>query len=161
MSAYRVKDIGLHKVFALSEIIKEKSGIAIKTVRRAYAGEPLTGSVVSCVDNMEARKAIWQAVRNNPLIDAFIDTRMSELMSSVFALRPHDPEDIAYYEDNLYPSTEAMTQMCGEHGIAFVTDVVAARACRQLTLAWSAGSMVRHQYEGYGRKPYLDVIAQE
>lgn len=157
MSAYRFNDNGLKKCAALAQIIEEKSGVGIKQQPRAYEGERLRHSIVASVDTMEARSCIWKAVRNNPLIDIFIDTRVSQLMSSVFAIRPCDPEDIAYYEHFLYPSAEAKRQTCGVHGIAYATDTVAARACHQLTSFWSTGSIVRHQYEGFGAIPYLSL----
>jgi hypothetical protein len=144
MSAYRAGDIGVRKVDALGELIAEQSGLRIEKIARMYAGEPLRGAVVASVDSMEARKAIWEAVKLDPAVDVLVDTRTAAELVSVFAVRPCDPEDIDFYERFLYPSSEAVRPMCGLHGIIFQSAIAASAACSGLTSWWTKGRTVRH-----------------
>lgn len=135
-------DLGRYKVEALKSHIFRQSGLEIKAIERMYAGEPLTGTVVACVDNMEARSLIWKEVRDNPNMDIFVDTRMAQLFISVFAVAPC--KDIAYYEHFLYPTEEAIRNTCGNHGIVFVTAKTAGIVCDNLTNWWENGKKKLH-----------------
>ncbi|MEK9152215.1 MAG: hypothetical protein AAB692_02520, partial [Patescibacteria group bacterium] len=114
-------------------------------IQGKYAGQPLKGTVIVCVDTMEARKMIWDQVRDNALVDAFIDTRISVEFLSIFALKPCDLTDKAYYECFMYPSSEANGQHCGVHSIVFVAVDAANWAVKQLTVHWSGGRMRPHK----------------
>ncbi|OGH69132.1 MAG: hypothetical protein A2754_02520 [Candidatus Magasanikbacteria bacterium RIFCSPHIGHO2_01_FULL_47_8] len=144
MSAYRQNDLGSFKVEALRAIVSEQSGLVIDTVPKMYTGEPLKGTVVACVDTMEARKSIWQQVKRNPNVDILVDTRVAEEFVSVFAIAPCDEEDTAYYEHFLYPSNKALRPTCGHHGIIHVGAVAAAAVCANLTNWWQNGKKKRH-----------------
>ncbi len=136
MSVYRVGDLGRYKVDALTQIVRDKTGIEIRAIRCAWRGEPLRDSVVCCVDSMDVRLEIWKRVRNNPLIDFFIDTRIAQEFVAVYTINPTDPEQVAFYESRLYPSNEAKTPTCGEHGITYVSSVAASAAVARLTNCW-------------------------
>ncbi len=145
MSVYRQADLARSKVDALREIVREQTGAEIKAIPRMYAGEPLHGgSVVCCVDNMEARKEIWRAAKMNPGIDLLVDTRIAEELVSVFAVRPYHPDDIAYYEHFLYPSSKANRITCGRHGIIYVSALAASVAVAALTRFWKIGKTRLH-----------------
>lgn len=133
MSAYGVSDLGMFKVIALKELAREQSEAEIDAVSRMYAGEPLRDSVISCVDTMEARMAAWREVKNNPLVDIYIDTRTASELISIFAVNPCDAEEIAYYEHFLYPSEQALMLTCGDHGIIHASGMAACAACANLT----------------------------
>ncbi len=144
VSAYRLKDLGVVKVRALADIVAEQAGVTITPVPRMYAGEPLRGAVVACVDRMEARKKIWETAKAS-LVDILIDTRIASEYVSVFAVNPSDPDDIAYYEYFLrYGYDEAVKPMCGYHGIYHVAAVAAAAVNANLTNWWSNGRKERH-----------------
>jgi len=144
MSAYRVGDLGRLKVAALEAIVLEQSDLRIAAVPRMFQRERLAGSVVACVDSMEARRLIWDQVKMNPNVDILVDTRTAAELISVFAVNPCDPEDIAYYEHFLYPSSQASRLMCGLHGIIYASAVAASAVCANLTNKWSQGRMRRH-----------------
>lgn len=137
MSAFRLADLGKTKVDALAALVEETTGVRITTVGRRYAGEPLVGSVVACVDSMESRMAIWDRVRDNPNVDVLIDTRINAEKAEVYAVDPCNPESAAAYGKILYPSNQALRAMCGLHGIVYVTALTASAACACLTNAWS------------------------
>jgi len=144
MSAFGVRDLGLYKVQALERLLLEQSDLQIDAVPRMFGSEPLKGSVVACVDTMEARQAIWDQAKMNPNVDVLVDTRLAGEFVSVFSLDPCDPEDIAYYEHFLYPSSEALMPTCGLHGIIYVSAQAAIAVCANLTAKWSGGRMRRH-----------------
>lgn len=145
MSVYRLtRDIMRPKTAALAEIIEEATGVRITGHQRMYTGEPLRGTVVSCVDSMEARMLIWDRVRDNPLVELFVDTRLAAEFISVFAIRPCHPEDVDYYGHYLYPSDQANTPQCGQHGTIYVSSDAANRACAALTGWWQSETIQRH-----------------
>lgn len=159
MSCYRVKDIGRPKVEALEEVIEEQSGIRIRTVKERFGSEhaPLTGSVVACVDSLEARRDIWENVKFRPDVDILIDTRVVSELVWVFAVHPCDPEDIEYYEHHVsYTSKEAAPPMCGSHGIIYVASTAARAACANLTDWWQFGRKKLHHKELVGRLQAID-----
>lgn len=144
MSAYGNSDLGMYKVLALKDLVLRQSGVEIKALPRMYAGEPLRDSVIACVDSMEARLAVWQAVKNNPMVDIFIDTRTAGELISIFAVSPCNPDDIAYYEHFLYPTGEAAMLTCGNHGIVYISSMAAGIACANLTNWWQCGRKKLH-----------------
>ncbi len=134
---FGIGDLGRLKVEAVAKRIKAQTDIEIRTVPRMYAGEPLKGSVVACVDTMKARQLIWEVVRNNPTIDIFVDTRIHERYIVVYSVRPCRPEDMMEYEAHLYPDSTTPQRTCGAHGIVNVTTVAASLATHALTRMWS------------------------
>ena len=136
MSVYRIGDLGRWKVEALADLVREKSGITIKPIRRMWNGEALRGSVVCCVHWMDTRADIWKQVRHNPLVDILIDTRIAKEFVAVYAINPTDPEHVVLYESRLYPSSEAVRPTCGEHGIVYVSGLAACAAVARLTSVW-------------------------
>lgn len=144
MSAYRIADLGKPKVGALADLILEQSGVRIEAIPRMYEGDNLVGTVVSCVDSMEARALIWDRVRDNPNVDVFVDTRIAAEFVAVYAVDPCDPASCEAYGNLLYPSSEAVRPTCGLHGIVYVTAQAALAACACLTGAWSGSKKDRH-----------------
>jgi len=143
-SAYQIADLGMTKVEALRTLLEKESGLALKPIPRMYEGERLTSSVIASVDTMEARQCIWNEVKGNPLVDIYIDTRLSAELISVFAISPCNSEDIAYYEHFLYPTSETLRPLCGEHTIVYVSSAAAVFACANLTSWWQFGRKKLH-----------------
>lgn len=137
MSAYRLRDLCRPKVMALRDIVFDASGVEIKVRQEMYAGQKLKGSVVSCVDSMEARMAIWNAVKGKATADVFVDTRIGAELVEVYRVNPCNPLEAEDYEAVLYPSSKAVAPQCGHHGIIYVTATAAAAACSRLTATWS------------------------
>lgn len=146
MSEYRQGvDLMRLKVEALADIVKTATGISLTAIPKMYDGSPLkTSAVCASVDDMEARKNIWELVKQNPFVEIFVDTRVAAEYIEVFALRPCDPGDIAYYEHFLYPSAKALLNTCGWHGAIHVSGTAANAACAALTEWWQARIPKRH-----------------
>lgn len=142
-SAYRrQKDLGKVKVHALREIVAEQAGIEIRVHDRHYAGEPLSGAVLCCVDDMDQRAIIWKAVRESrALVPRFLDTRLERQLACVYCVRPDmddaDPDsDVAQYLSVLYPTSAALRPTCGNGTPMTVTTFAANAAVNQLARAW-------------------------
>lgn len=175
MSGYRPSDIARGKADALIEILAGDFGIAlprgseepyrdwigrlvealrteygfeIVAHRRRYAGEPLEGVVVMCVDSMESRHAVWAAVRDNPAVDLLVDTRTAAELLWVFAVCPLDPDDKEYYDHHVsYGSKEAEEHFCGQHGLMPVSLRAAGAVGSALTSWWMKGTKKLHHKE--------------
>jgi hypothetical protein len=147
-SRFARTDFGRFKADAVAARILEETGTEIDVRRRYYDGtERLRGSVIASVDTMVARNMIWKAVRKNPFVDVFIDTRVAQKFFSVYCIRPCVPADIEFYEKYLYPDAETHGQQCGLHSIITTSATVAAEAVERLSNFWEDGS-VRLQTDG-------------
>ncbi len=155
-SLYGQGDVGYFKVERLRRIIERDTGVRITVMQQKYAGEPLRGSVIACVDTMEARKCIWAAVRKKLFVDILVDTRTAKRFVQVFATRPCKPEDILHYEAFLsYTTTEAARQMCGEHSIIFVASRAASIAVETLSDFWQSGRTEFMRLEQLGSDVFI------
>jgi hypothetical protein len=138
-SLYGRSDFGRYKVEALAAIILRDTGVIIKMERRKYEGAMIKGSVICCVDTMEARQMIWRTVKKNPFVDILLDTRVAEEFFQIFAIRPCSTDNITYYEHFLeYGGNEAARQTCGLHSIIYVSSMVAAEAVSSLAKFWKS-----------------------
>lgn len=149
MSLYRPKDHMRPKVEALRDILKEAAGLTIETRHAKYEGqEPIIGTLVVCVDTMDARRKIWERVRMNPEVDLLIDTRTAAKLLWVFAVNPCDPEDVALYDlKTSYATREAAPHMCGKHGFMPMSFAAAGKVAENLTTWWMSGIKKRHHAE--------------
>lgn len=144
MSIYRQDhDIGRLKTVAITEIVRDQCGLEIKCVPRRYGGKPLKGGVIACVDTLDARWQIWEKVRDNVNVSAFIDTRINAKYVAVHMVNPNKKDQIASYE-KLFPDTKPSPQSCGEHGFITASQIAASAAIEFLTEAWSSGTVERH-----------------
>lgn len=148
MSAYGLNDLGISKVQALKRIIKNQTGAEIKAIEKKYTNQRLSGTIIACVDDMEERKSIYNSIRNNVLVDLFIDTRVSAEYVSIFAIEPCKPEDVDFYEYYLrYATSEANLVNCGCHGAIFISMKIAGTVGGNLTNFWQNGKKERHYRE--------------
>lgn len=145
--AFRPEDIGRFKVGVIRDRAVAETGTIVHAIPQMYDGkEPFeAGSVVACVDTMEARELIWKQIEGNPNIDLFVDTRVHERFISVFAIRPGDPKHEAFYRRYLYPTNTTAKRTCGTHGIVYVTSIAASLAVRALTGFWEGANPKRHE----------------
>jgi ThiF family len=155
-SLYGQNDVGYYKVDRLRAIIERTTGVRITGLQEKYVGTPLKGSVICCVDTMEARQCIWRAVQKKLFVNVLIDTRTAERFVQVFATRPCKQEDIAHYEQFLaYPTTEAARQQCGEHSIIFVAARAASIAVEALSDFWASGRTEFMRLEQLGSDVFI------
>jgi len=76
---FRQIDIGKTKVEALAEMLCDINPDVqndIKLVTKGYVGQKLSGYVFLCVDNIDLRREIATACKDNPYVKAMFDFRM-------------------------------------------------------------------------------------
>src|SRR5688572_9763698 len=57
---YRLRDVGRPKVEALAEILREYTEVTVSAHLERVDGQRLDGIVISAVDSMASREAIWR-----------------------------------------------------------------------------------------------------
>jgi len=117
--------VGLSKAEALRDLAAELTGIEVRIVERRYQGQALHGVVISAVDNMSARKTIWERVKLNANVPLLIDPRMGAELARIYAIRPCSPDGIELYDQNLYDSSEAEQLPCSARAIIYCPTVTA------------------------------------
>ena len=114
---YRIEDVGEYKVDALQNMIMSMEGIAIETVNDLYDGsKDCDGIIIVAVDNMLARKRIWEKVKGNKDVSLFIDPRMGGRVARIYAVNPMNP---GVYEESLYDDDEAEQERCTQRTILY------------------------------------------
>jgi hypothetical protein len=120
----KASKVGKPKVEALKELVEELTGATIQAEYREYQGQRLEGVVISTVDSMDVRKAIWKRVRLNFQVPLFLDARMGAEFARLYALRPTDLDAVGFYETNLYGSEEAEPLPCSGRSIVYCPTVI-------------------------------------
>ena len=149
-SAYGLPDLGVRKVIALRDRLLRDCDLEIEAHARRWDGDafPDGAAVVACVDAMDARIAIWKAVRKNPRVEVLIDTRVSEEYVRVYGIDPFDADDIAEYDyATRYGTAEANPTTCGQHGVPDVNGLAADLAVALLRGRWMRGSLAKRIVE--------------
>lgn len=114
---YRLEDVGEYKVDALQNMIMSMEGVAIETVNDLYDGtSDCNGIIIVAVDNMLARKRIWERVEGNRDVSLFIDPRMSGQVARFFSVNPMSP---GKYEETLYTDDESVEERCTTRTILY------------------------------------------
>lgn len=130
---YRFSDMNKPKVEALKAICLDFTGVEIEAVNQKFLGKhKLSGIVVSGVDSMDARKKIWDSVKFKPGIDVYIEARMGAEVAMVYTIRPCDPDDIKFYEKQLYTDEEAVTLPCSARDIIYNVFMISALISSQV-----------------------------
>jgi molybdopterin/thiamine biosynthesis adenylyltransferase len=91
--------------------------------------------VISCVDNMETRKYIFNRCKMNKHIQLFIDTRMGGLHGQVYTVDMNSIKSIKNYEKSLFKTSEAVQLRCTEKSIIFTVLGIASIVCNQIVKA--------------------------
>ena len=108
---YKPDHVGWNKTDALWDIIYDFTGVELRAHSHHYTHEPLTGIVICAVDTMDTRLLLWREVRKlKP--DLYIDARMGAEVGKIHIVHPSDPASCRRYEEDLYPSSEALHAPC-------------------------------------------------
>jgi hypothetical protein len=141
MSVYGPGDVGMLKVHALAEHVKRMTGIDLKVIPRHYTGERLEkGAVMMSVDDMAARRLVWDQVKGKVYHPLFTDTRLAETFLDILTVQPWKGDDREDYEKTLFPGETAVRQTCGRHGVVHTTTRAAGIAVTNLANFWMTGS---------------------
>lgn len=112
------------------------------------------GIVISAVDNMQARRDIWEAVKKRrAFVPLFLDGRVGVEWNEesgkvggewleIFTIVPSRLEDQEFYEENLFPDEEAAPLRCTAQAVAYLGPLI-------------AGFMAGHLKKWLMKEPYI------
>lgn len=137
---YNYSHIGESKVVASARQLQECLDMngEVSLHEEHFGNQELEGIVISGVDTMEARRAIWDAVRKYrrrvPLyIDGRIgiewdkkEERVTGEWIEVFTLRPSSLADRELYEPHLFTDEEADELYCTAQAVVYVGGFIAS-----------------------------------
>lgn len=133
--AYSYDMVGQPKTAAMAHSIEYLMGKntveVIQHQERVTEDTYLEGIVVSGVDSMKSRKAIWKAVQENFIsIPLYIDGRSAGKHTAIFTLSPADFDTISKYESWLFDDSKALPLECGARNFPPVSLYVASEITR-------------------------------
>ena len=117
--------VGKPKVEALADLVWELTEVRIQRRNERYRGQRLQGVVIAATDNMASRQDVWNRIKLDMAVPLLIDARMGAEFGRIYAIRPCDPEEIDFYESNLYSSADAERLPCSARSIIYCPTVVA------------------------------------
>jgi molybdopterin/thiamine biosynthesis adenylyltransferase len=127
---YRTQDVGEFKVDALQNMIMDFEGIPIQIENEKWYGDTdCNGIIIAAVDNMNARKRIWDKIKGNDDVSLFIDPRMGGRVARIYAVNPMNPGD---FEDTLYDDDEAAEERCTERTILYNVLGISSYICKMI-----------------------------
>ncbi len=121
--AYFEEDLGALKVEATAGLCRRlNSDVEVETVPRRFGRSmPVNGVVVACVDSIETRRFIWQAVHDR--VRLFVDGRM--LGESLRVLAASDAASRIHYPTTLFPAAEAHRGACTSKSTIYAAAICA------------------------------------
>lgn len=150
---YNLEDIGLHKVEALATLLSKHNNHTGSHLDIYYSKVTVDSDnlildmhslVIVCVDSMEARKVIYNKIKDIPI--KLIDTRYGGEGFSIQVVDLLDDEDKAKYEASLNIDTKDLP--CGENGIV-------------TAIASLAAEVVNIVKKMENREPYPKIIKRQ
>jgi homoserine dehydrogenase len=126
-------DIGALKVEAVERSCRAiNKNIKVEAINDRYRLRYVDADVLfCCVDSMDIRGTIWNSVKEE--VELFVDGRMSAETMRIFAANKKFKADAAYYEKNLFPSSEAYVGSCTAKTTIYCANVAAGLMVSQFT----------------------------
>lgn len=120
---YFEDNLGKLKVRATAEICHRiNSNLEIYVIENRFRRSEQTGNVVfCCVDSIETRRLIWQAIKDK--VNCFIDARMSA--EALRVLTAYDLESRKHYPATLFSAEEAYTGPCTAKTTIYCANIAA------------------------------------
>lgn len=120
---YLEADLGKPKVDATADLCRKiNSGLEIHVVPERFRRSMEIGNIVlCCVDKIDARRLIWQAVKNK--VNCFFDARMSAEVLRV--LTACDFESRKHYPGTLFHADEAYVGPCTAKTTIYCANIAA------------------------------------
>ncbi|HBZ01014.1 MAG TPA: hypothetical protein DEO84_06810 [candidate division Zixibacteria bacterium] len=133
---FREEDMDRKKVVACMEILELfDSGVKVFPQPRPYVkGKLESDIVISSVDSMQVRKAVWQSVLRDKKARLLIDPRMAAHVVQVYSVIPGDPSSTKAYESTIVSDNQALPDRCTARSIIYTVLPLAALICRQIAL---------------------------
>jgi len=120
---YHQVDLGRLKVAATADLCRQIQGeLQIQLVPHRFRRSLLVGDVVfCCVDSIEARRLIWDALQH--AVQFFVDGRMSAEVLRVLAVS--DEQSRRHYPSTLFDSQEAYAGSCTAKTTIYAANIAA------------------------------------
>lgn len=112
---YRFKDIGTSKVLALRELVQEFTNVAIKPMQKEWTPQTVQetrGIVISAVDSMAVRKALFDFCQKDFRVKFFIDSRMGAETALLYCMNPQNAQDRTSYANTFYTDENSVQEKC-------------------------------------------------
>ena len=130
---YRMADIGLPKVEALARILREYVDAEITPINERVTKRTFSGIVISAVDSMSARRAIWEnCVRYKAGVKLYVDARMGGEVGRVLTVSPTNPMGVSAYEATLFSDAEGSQELCTAQATIYSTFGIASLVANQV-----------------------------
>jgi hypothetical protein len=123
---YRLADVGRPKVLALQELVREMTGVDIEVQQLRFEGPGATEVTVCAVDSMDIRIALWRQLHPRPQL--YIDARMGAEVGKVHCVGQFG----SWYDETLYPSSEAHRAPCTARATMYCASGLAAFIASQV-----------------------------
>lgn len=130
---FRFEDIGKPKVNAVIDQLLLHAGVKCQAVghnQNLGDGVPIGDVVISALDSMEARAALWEQVKGKFACKRFLDGRLAGEQIVLYSAIPFDPDDIAGYEATLHSDDEGLEMPCTRRSIIDVGFSIASLMTR-------------------------------
>lgn len=112
----RADDLEMPKVEALLSFFERQQLDTTLVIHDEMVTEStmFDGLVISAVDSMESRAAIWKAVKGNPLVPVYFDGRIGGEQMALHIVDPNDMDACERYEHLwMYSSENTLPLECG------------------------------------------------
>lgn len=133
--------IGMPKVEAARSVAETITpSVEIVTHHETFVNQPLSGVVCVMLDNMEARKDIWEAaIRRNSDVQLMLEARIAVDSGKALAVDPNNELHIEGWEETWHPTPEdAGDNPCAQLlTIGSVADITIGFSMQQL-IRWMA-----------------------
>ena len=127
---YALEDVGVLKTTALKKMVESFTGTEIEAenikITEAYEFDlELDSLVILCVDNMKARKIIYEKIKDFPI--KLIDTRMGGEGFQIYTINLENDDEKKEYEEKL--KSKIKDAPCGEKATIYTVLSIASECC--------------------------------
>lgn len=127
---FMAKQIDKNKAQALSELIFEFTGFHgtpfMPRKFEAQDASKLLGLVVVAVDSMEARRMIYESIKEYGFnVKYIIDPRMSAEFFTQYTINPFNPDDNVMYEKTLFDDKDGVQERCTAKSTVYTASLAA------------------------------------
>jgi hypothetical protein len=131
---YTPDDIGKPKVQAVAEFAARYGVEITPRQERVTSDTTLQGIVISGVDSMASRQAIWEVVHFDPEIPLYLDGRVGGEVLQLYACFPFDLDSADFYEATLFSDAESEPDACAARAVIHPVLCLASLIIAQITL---------------------------
>lgn len=121
---YRLDQVGLPKVEALSDTLREYAEVEVGEIKGRFEGS-IAPIVISGVDSMTSREEIWREL-DRTINSLYIDARMGAQVMRIYSVNMKDEKRCRDYEKTLYTDKEAVEAPCTNRAIIYTVFGVAS-----------------------------------